>query len=287
MKKYSIWIALGIMMISYLSSCSELLEKVPIEPPLKDSTYINANAASTVPQLRKVFLEDFTGVKCNNCPRGQLAVADMIAATPDRIVAVAVHAGGLASPYDGDISLPITKGEELYVYFGSPNQPSATIDRIQNPADNSYTFVDAFWKPQVNTRLTVAPNVNIVSSIIKDPTESFYRHHIEVEFLADYTHEILITSGVTESGLITKQKSGTTTLDNYEQNHVLRSINTATQGTFVNFTDTKMYKKGRVLVKEYKIVADPKWNLSNCHAYCVVSDNVTRTVLQSDEVKLK
>ena len=55
----------------------------------KDTTYMTAPPATA--QLRNVLLEEFTGIKCVNCPEGHTAVAALEQANQGHLIPIAIH----------------------------------------------------------------------------------------------------------------------------------------------------------------------------------------------------
>ena len=82
MKKHILLLAAAIFA---LTACDEVPPKVTgsmgggvIESPVED-------------QLRQVIIEEFTGVRCVNCPAGSSAIQDLLAIHGERLVAVSMR----------------------------------------------------------------------------------------------------------------------------------------------------------------------------------------------------
>ncbi len=57
---------------------------------------------SKTPQNRAVLLEEYTGVKCSNCPDGHRIANNLAEKYPNRFYAVNIHTSSYAEPYSPD-----------------------------------------------------------------------------------------------------------------------------------------------------------------------------------------
>src|ERR1035437_3018648 len=64
--------------------------------PEQGSVGTTGSTGATV--QKKELLEDYTGHKCPNCPSAGVIANSILAANPDKVVAIAVHAGWYATP---------------------------------------------------------------------------------------------------------------------------------------------------------------------------------------------
>jgi len=71
MKSYKISILSVILLSVFFSQCKEIPPAVIVDPSqiaLFDTTYVSPTA---IPMAQKnVLMEEFSGVKCSNCPKG-------------------------------------------------------------------------------------------------------------------------------------------------------------------------------------------------------------------------
>src|SRR4051794_39448582 len=74
------------------------------ENAVADTTYIE----STVPaaEAKNVMLEEFTGVRCPNCPAGHITIDQIKTANPGRVVSISYHPmNSLGTPYPAPLSV--------------------------------------------------------------------------------------------------------------------------------------------------------------------------------------
>lgn len=82
------------------------------------------------PAERVVLLEDFTGQRCVNCPKGTEVIEQLQQAYGDNVIAVGIHGGPLAfagnARYEG---LSTDAGNEYYNHWGFDYQPIGLVNR--------------------------------------------------------------------------------------------------------------------------------------------------------------
>ena len=112
--------------------CDEISPKInPIvdqgDCPLVDESVVSG-------QERQVLIEEFTGVRCVNCPAGSQAIEDLLAIPGERLVAISIHASGpFSPPYPESLyDFQTPDGENLLNFLGIPlGFPTAVVNRHQ------------------------------------------------------------------------------------------------------------------------------------------------------------
>ncbi len=114
-------------------------------------------------QQRQVLIEEFTGVRCVNCPRGSQAIQDLKAIYGERLVAVNIHAGFFAPPYEQSLyDFRTTEGTSLLSYLGQPlGYPTAVVNRKLFPGEERLNTGQNSWAGHVATEAAEAPLVKI------------------------------------------------------------------------------------------------------------------------------
>ena len=83
----------------------------------------------TEPQNKNVILEQYTGINCVFCPQGSTIANQIYNANPDRVVVIAVHAGGFANPQAGQPDFRTPFGPSLLAQTGITGFPGGTVNR--------------------------------------------------------------------------------------------------------------------------------------------------------------
>jgi thiol-disulfide isomerase/thioredoxin len=88
----------------------------------------------TLPQNKKVVLEEFTGIYCGYCPDGHLIANNLKYLYPDDVFIINIHEGGYASPgTSGDPDFRTPFGTTIANNTGLVGYPAGTINRVEFP----------------------------------------------------------------------------------------------------------------------------------------------------------
>lgn len=262
-----------------LSACKEEIPtglNLTPERSVFDTTYITNIIPA--PQPANVLIEDFTGVKCANCPRAQLAAKNILIANPKRVFVMGIHPGkGLlnffVSPfktpgddYNSKYDFRTPEGADLLTFLGGASQlPIGAINRTKFPTEANILIDDPKWSNYTSTLLNNNAIVNIETfgangvSII----DSTIRVNVKLTYTKASSDSQHVSIAIIENGLIDYQKSGGITEKDYEHEHVLRRMITPALGSALKGSIIP----GRVFEKtyDYKINSetDISWNLKN------------------------
>lgn len=147
----------------------------------EDERYVPVDA---VEAQRVILLEDFTGQKCNNCPDAHKIIAQLQQQYPGSIVAVSIHAGGMAfnksqTRFDrNQVCLGTDEGQAYNDAYGIDAWPSGVIDRrsgvlgryewaeyideeLKRPAGVNIDLAAAIDGNDIKIDLTLAPKADI------------------------------------------------------------------------------------------------------------------------------
>jgi hypothetical protein len=134
--------------------------------------------------VKKVILEDFTGIWCQHCPNGTKGIEDLEVTYPTNFLPVASHnLGGRPASYD---LLAIADGATVADGLGISSYPCGAIDR-KKIAPNTAIGIPinttaSQWKSAMTTRVAVSAIVSVgISNKVKMPDGS-YEADITVKF---------------------------------------------------------------------------------------------------------
>jgi len=238
--KYIITILFGIFLLSF-SSC-DVIEG----PYLIDDNLIPIDSSTIF--VRKVLIEDFTGHRCANCPAAAVELVALQEFYGDNIIGVAIHPN---SSYSRPNSLTSTTytydfrtqfGEDINNIFEFTSFPNGMVNRIG--FDTQHQLGKDEWADVVQSELEKDPIFGI--TLNSDVSEGNGTIEVDIEVLTDLNENYNVVVCLTESGIIQWQKDNTAgDIENYEHNHVLRSIlNSATGESIGNsFIDGDLWEK--------------------------------------------
>lgn len=236
------------------------------------------------PQIKNVFIEEFTGVRCIGCPAGSTEIENLISIHEGRVIAVSVHTTGLAGPYpESQYDFRTEDGADLINYIGLPAAlPSAAFNRKMYPGVPDLQFVSvASWGGRVGEQV-VGDTASI--SMVLDPLYDLSDRSLSVTVKGDVQdfidEEVRLTIMITESNIVdaqlTPESSPERDLD-YIHKHVLRDIITAYDGDIV----ASSMIIGETFEKEYTFAIPDSWNANNCEIIALTHLNEnSKEVLQ-------
>lgn len=176
--------------------------------------YIQMEAIET---KRNVLLEDFTGQNCPNCPKAHETAEILKEQFGDALITVSIHAGPFAWA-EGTKSFPTFKTTEGDTYASAwdiSEYPSGVINRTSG----KLSYSD--WATHVRNELQkdAAADIQTEATLNEDKTQLSITTAIKPQANIDGKLQVWIT----ESGIISRQKNGSSYIKEYEHNHVYRA----------------------------------------------------------------
>jgi hypothetical protein len=262
----------------FLSACEEEiptgLNLLP-ERSIFDTTYITSTLPS--PQPANVLIEDFTGVKCANCPRAQLTAKNIVSANPKRVFVMGIHPGkGLlktfVSPFktpgddhDSKYDFRTDEGADIITFLGSSGSlPIGSINRTKFSGESAILIDDTKWNGYSLSLLNNTSIVNIDTFSNKGVyfvEANKIRMNVKLSYTASTNDSQYISIAIIENGLVDFQKSGGITIEDYEHEHVLRRMITPSTGKQLKASIIA----GRVFetTYDYELTPTETWNKKN------------------------
>jgi hypothetical protein len=289
-------------LVIFLASCKEEPPYINFTPSasIQDTTYIE----TSVPQaeLKNVLLEEFSGVRCINCPTAQLTAKSISETYPGRVNIVTIHPlnkfNSLTLPFDVAIGDEHTSKYDFrtdpgakmldFVGYGTTGSlPIGNIDRKLFSGESARNIEHQKWPAYVAQALneTTPVNIDINSKVSGDSIEVT----VKLIYTTIASDSQLVTVSILESEMEDyqegKDQNGTGVIfENYVHKHVLRAVLTGYFGDYLNAS----YIPGRVFLKKYRIKRDPEWVATNLDALVLIHNNTSKKdVIHSKEVKVK
>lgn len=296
MKKFFVVLVLG----TFFASCEETAPYINLSPSnsFKDTTYVTDNVPAA--QQSMILIEEFTGVRCPNCPDAQLEAKTISANNPGRINILTIHPKGLlnslTTPFSTDIGDKHTSkydfrtdaGKEIFNMVGvTSSLPRGSVNRRLFSSETERAIDYQKWANYVNGELTKSTPVNIELNSYFTKNDS-----IAVEVTLTYTEAVgdsnYLTIAVLENGMVDVQekKVGPTVIydEEYEHEHVLRAVVSDFYGDLLK----AKLERGRVFKKLYLYKRDPLWVKDNLKVMAIVNSNTTvKNVIHSKEADIK
>jgi hypothetical protein len=216
--KNKIWIVAFLATLNI--GCKEI---EPTIPPL----------SATLGGERKVLIEEFTGVRCVNCPDGSAEIENIRSRYPDRVVAVSIHAGFFANPYpDSRYDFRTDGGTQLQTYLEEPQgYPSAVVNRKKFAGQTGLQVGQSSWASLIESELRQNPVLKLF--FIKNYNPNTRELDLKVRINPEQnvaTNDLRLTVLITESNVPDAQLTSSGKKLDYNHKHILRKIVTNFDG---------------------------------------------------------
>ncbi|MBK8568289.1 MAG: Omp28-related outer membrane protein [Saprospiraceae bacterium] len=237
-------------------------------------------------QLRQVLIEEFTGVRCVQCPGGAIAIEELLGIHGERLVAVSIHAGDFSPPYnDSQYDFRTSEGTEIINFLERPaGYPSAVVNRKQFDGQFNLQLNQGDWAGSIASELEIVPKVRI--NIEPGYDQASRELTLKVTLFVDEAitdPDVHLSIMITESGIVDKQLTPAGLNTGYVHKHALRSMLTNWNGDPI----AEPLTPGAEIEKQYTFNLPEAWVAENCELVAFVSlAGTTKEVLQAHQVHL-
>jgi thiol-disulfide isomerase/thioredoxin len=292
MKKLLLVLSLPVLLIT---ACDKIKNPIEIRDTVVGKTFIT-KSNKNVSGFYKVLLEDYTGATCGNCPKAA-HVADTLAIQyGNKIVVVAVHAGGYAVPelphYPNYYGTPAGetwfKNQPIGFGFATAGNPNGMINRKIYPGNNlivAYTK----WKSTVPYALLNDPfRVKLDVTTNYDPDVRALNTNIMATFLSDYPNDVKLSALLLEDDIDGHQKDYRYFPDldtTYVFHDMLRASLKDTWGDILK--TAPIYQDDIDSLSYQGFPVDSKYNDKKLSVVVFAYDAQTLEVLQVEKVKIR
>ena len=252
---------------------------------------------------KKVLIEDFTGHTCPNCPDAARELEAIHAIYGDQIIGMALHVSkAFARPYPSSQAPKFqydfrTKwGDDWDAFYGISDigLPRGMVNRTSYP--DGHTLGKGEWADAV--ALELKKDIDFKISIVADSTSISVTTEVENNVNNNYNIVVCLT----ESNIINWQKDGQIEVEDYEHNHVLRTvISDESLSTNQNFVVGEIIEKSYILnlseLEQYNIDYSANtaelgngiaggWVAENLSVVAYIYNTTTMEIVQVEEAHL-
>ncbi len=280
--KYSV-LSVYLLLVILLLSCEEV--------PVVINTTSEQGECQVVPlgeienQPRQVLIEEFTGVKCVNCPDGSEALKELIGQYGDQLVAVSIHAGFFSTPYSESLyDFRTDLGNRLMDFLGAPlGYPAAIINRKSFDGAPRLHLGKQSWAGAIQKELQEDPAVRIVAKSNFDPATRAADIQVSLLFEESFSEEIRLSVLITENNVADYQETPAGVDPDYVHNHVLRRALTGFTGSILQEETTQ----GNSFCKSFATTIPAEWKVEDCEIVAFVHKGDEQIdVIQADAAPL-
>ena len=255
-----------------------------IDQPFKNG---GPQDTTSTAQLRNVLIEDFTGHRCNNCPKASKEIEALVDAFGgDRIIGLAIHAGpGNFTSTNTDYPTDFTtqEGKDIQNFFGTNMLPVGMVNRENwTSSGNSHWSTHSNWPTLSNEAMdsTLRVELRVEAAVSSDTL------NVDVSALPQVgiLHDLDVVVIVKESGIVSPQLMPDYTRDTeYVHNNVLRDFITPTWGEEIG---TSPMIPGDELTSSFTLAWNTDWVQANSAVVVYVFNPENYRILQVVEAPI-
>ena len=251
----------------------------------KNSVEVPALGSGTDSE-RKVLIEEFTGVRCVNCPDGSAEIQNLLALHGENLIAVSIHSGFFSKPYsENKYDFRSADGDAIASLLGEPQSfPSAVVNRKLFSGQNERQLSKQSWAGYIENELAEAPKFNISLESNFNTTGRNLTVKVTVVPLENVNEKLNLSVLLTEDDIEDYQITPAGKIPDYKHRHVFRRVLTNDAG---GMDLGSSFVKGQAVVKEFSATIPELWKADDCHIVSFVHRvGADLDVLQAAEVKM-
>lgn len=242
-------------------------------------------------QERMVLIEEFTGVKCKNCPQGSELIEDLVDTYGKQLIPISIHSGFFAEPYTNgsyisnyDFRTP--EGTAIETALGTASAfPAASVNRTLFDGAGGLIVEKNTWAGYIAQELAIPPAVEINLSKNYNGNSRLLEITADFSFVETISEPLNISVIVTEDGIVDAQKMPDDTVNpNYVHKHVFRGMMTAAAGDAYSSSTTNAGDSGS---STFTMTLPNNWVASNCHIIVLAHSGSNNEVFQANSIGLQ
>lgn len=271
---------LGILAVSFFMT--GMIACDVIEEPYKKDNTGGGGGETPTPEtvVKHVLLEDYTGVRCVNCPSAGALAMQIQEDNDHKVIVLSVHAGDLANYPPFNLKTP--EGDQWWNQFGLQQNPVGTINRKM--VNGGYAFDTPSWLEAVATTLQEEALLEMSADIEYNEANRNLKVDVKSEFLAELPDTYSLTVCIMEDSIVGTQVTQQGTVHDYVHRHVFRTTMNGAWGEDINAEPIAPEDE---IVKSYTTTLNEAYNADQCYIIAYVSNSNTKEVLQVIEKKIK
>lgn len=243
-------------------SCDKV--KNPIVPTnTVVGTSFVSNDNFNVSDSKKTLLEDFTGMRCQNCPRAARTATALASQYPEKLIVIAAHVGDLSIPnseYKTDFRTNC--GTTWKDSYGIISYPSGVINK-KGYASNGEVVGDSKWNEVVALAVNDPFVVKLKVKTNYDTTVGALNVDVTAIFKQSYSKATKIIVVIIEDGLKGLQLDGSTKIEDYDFEHVVRGTMNGDWGTDLTTSTKNANDSVAVSFKNFDLKNGLKYTIPN------------------------
>ena len=261
-------------------------ENKPIIPCLS----CEDNTVPTEPNdvLKKVLMEEFTGVRCVNCPQAKTEIENLQSegVFGNKLVVVSYHAGFFSRPYpQSNQDFQTSQGNEILSFLDEPiGFPSGVINRKKFSGEDDLQIEQfASWGGFVAQELEEPALLAINMETTFNVDNRVVNISVNLSPVQDISEDLNLSVLLIENEVADVQLTPDGIIDNYVQGHVFRTMISNTFGDPIN----EPLSAGQSISSIFSYTLPNEWRAENIKVIAFVHHrNPIKEVFQAEEIPL-
>lgn len=249
-----------------------------------EAPYYTAKSIKIDTNLRSVLLEDYTGMKCQNCPQATEVAKTIEELYKNQVFVIAVHAGYFANPdslnptspfYTQDFRNPTS--QTWLKAFNIQTNPLGLVNRAYYKSTTNLWIQASEWADAVTAqvKLPKAAVMSMHNNITISGNDTTLSSSVQLRFLQKFSGSYNLCVCIMEDSIVGPQQVGSTVVHNYVFNDLLRgSINGYWGEEVTTANDTVT-----VIKKDYSQKISGKWRSEHLNVIAFILNSETKQVL--------
>ncbi len=269
---------LKIALLFYLFTIWSCDENSPVIPCLS----CDDGEVVIEPTDKKILIEEFTGVRCVNCPAGSAEIENLLDIHGKQLIAVSIHAGFFSTPYansNEDYTTP--EGTALEGFLDNPlGYPTAVINRklFQNQDDRQVS--QSAWAGLIQQEKGQLSPLVLDLNLDFDEASRQLTATTKIQPAETLTGEYRYSVMVIESDIVDVQLTPEGETEDYVHKHVLRDMMTPFDGESIG----EDFTVGTAVEKIHQMTLPDNYNSSKVSVIVLVHETGdSREIVQVEE----
>jgi len=187
-------------------------------------------------QQKVILLEEFTGVRCPNCPAGSELAEELASQYADQVIIVSIHSGVFSIPYANAENFKIEDGVEIENLLGkAAAYPSAAINRKLFEGENRPIIPSTKWNNYIKAELDEPALAHLNLNNVNYETGNL-QLTTQTQFFEEIENTVKLSIMLIEDGIISPQDVDGTKVEDYVHKHVLRAMLSPFNGTLIDLS---------------------------------------------------
>jgi hypothetical protein len=279
-------------LLSLLNACDYVDREVvknygkeEVAPP--DTT---GGADTTEVRIRKVFIEDFTGHTCPNCPRAATEIKNLENLYGEKVVAMALHVSAtFAEPqpptYEADYRTNEGTAIDDFFNISAAGLPKGMINRKGYQGNHIIPYQS--WSSEVGNIINTPLDAWISMKNTYDAGLNRVTTDLKIDFENAISDEVKLCVFLVQDSIVSPQKDldspGGKNL-NYVHNHMLRKGLSPAFGETIATNPTALSPE---ISKSYSLVLLPEWKPEHCKIIAYIYKVSNYEIIQVQEKHVK